>query len=126
MPSNWQWYAGTNEEIFTEGPFDTRDEAEYAAVHELDGGFIVEALKANVQLADHIDIFHMLEAAEDSVSDLQGEGQQVLFDISSEDVNRLEFEIHQAITVWQKKAGIVFTPWCFTSQRNMEYIHGPS
>lgn len=50
------WWAGSNDEWFTEGPFDTREEAlaegrAYAEDHELEGFFIAEARTQEIRFS---------------------------------------------------------------------------
>ncbi|WP_394436734.1 hypothetical protein ACGGKE_07805 [Sphingobium naphthae] len=44
---DWQWWSGTNDEYYTNGPFQCREHA----VEELDGegGYIIEAVKLHVR-----------------------------------------------------------------------------
>lgn len=117
----WKWYAGRNEETFSEGPFDTREQA----IAELDGyaGFVLLARKVPLRLSQffHADTF--LENAEDSAYDMANEDGDPLFDISSDQQADLEARVRAAIEAWQYAHGLTFEPWSFTGTKNLERIN---
>lgn len=116
---DWKWYAGNSDEVYCSGPFDTREEA-------LDEGYpyILEAAKEDVSLSNFVDVDQLFENANDQGYDLQGESGEPLFDPSKEQGDDLNEMIRDAIDLWQLKHNLTFTPWCFTHQRNEEFIDG--
>ena len=118
--NNWKWYSGSNDEVFYNGPFDTRERA----VAELDGygGFVIEARKDDLQLSSHFHIGVLLDAAEDDVVDLSDEDGSPIFDVSSDQEADLQARVRATIDAWQDAHGLKFVPWRFTEQRNLERV----
>ena len=116
----WKWYSGSNEETFSDGPFDTREQA----IDALDGygGYIVLARKVPQRLSQffHADTF--LENAEDSAYDMANEDGDPLFDISSDQQADLEARVRAAIEAWQYAHNLTFMPWAFNGTKNLERI----
>ncbi|MGH2341097.1 hypothetical protein ACRC7T_06385 [Segnochrobactraceae bacterium EtOH-i3] len=64
---DWKWYAGTNEEEYEYGPFDTREDAiEEAASDDIQIIFVVEAYK------DNPDAWSFTGSRNEEVVDLSG------------------------------------------------------
>lgn len=116
---DWKWYAGSNEEEFHSGPFDTREQAVLALDDE--SGYVIEAYKANINLAGYFDPILFLEQAEDSCLDLVGDSEP-LFDVSPTHIADLKLRVQAAITAWQQENNLVFIPWSFGGSRNLEWI----
>ena len=124
--SDWKWWAGGSEEIYTVGPCDTREEAIECAKFEIgeDGFYILEACQDPMQIADFIpEADTILEWTEDHYQDsgLSGE-DEVGFDVPDDLVLDLDRRIKAAAQEWQEAHNLVFKPWSFTAQRNAEYI----
>lgn len=119
---DWKWYAGSNEEEFHSGPFDTREEAVYALDGE--GGFIIEAHKHLESLASYFDAHRFLEDAEDSAYDMANPDGGPLFDATGAQIIDLEKRVREAIDQWQESHNLVFEPWAFFGTRNLERING--
>jgi len=119
---NWKWYAGSNEEEFHSGPFDSREEA----IDALDGygGFIIEAHKADIQLASYFDAVEFIENAEENGYEFSSPDGEYLFDVSTHQLLHLQEMVKDAISEWQKTHNLVFTPWAFSGTRNLERIDG--
>ena len=118
----WKWYSGENEEEFSGGPFDTRDEA----IDALDGygGYIVLARKVPLQLSKHFDATLFLEGAEDDVCDLCNENGDPIFDMSKEQSEDLQARVRAAIDAWQYAHNLTFVPWFFSESKLLERIPG--
>jgi hypothetical protein len=118
--TEWKWYSGPNDEAYTNGPFDTREQA----VAELDGlgGYVIMARKVPLKLSDSFDADVFLESAEDSASDLANEDGDPLFDITSYQQADLEARVRAAIDAWQYAHNLTFVPWAFTETRHGERI----
>ena len=116
----WKWYSGTNDENFSNGPFDTREQA----VAELDGygGYVVLARKVPLRLSEYFDVDTLLENAEDVAYDLCNEDGDPLFDVSKEQSKDLQARIRAAIDAWQYAHNLTFVPWAFTGTKNLERI----
>lgn len=120
----WKWWVGSDEERFCE-ECDTREQAVDIALNDYDdGAWIIEAVKAdNVQLSAYFDTDVFLENAEESAYDLgDPEGSTTLFEVTPDQGNDLEAMVRAAIDAWQAKHELIFVPWAFSAQRNLEYI----
>lgn len=122
MMNEWKWYAGSNEETFSEGPFDTREQA----ISALDGygGYVILARRVPQRLSQFFDADTFLENAEDSACDMANEDGDPLFDISSDQQADLEARVRAAIEAWQYAHGLTFEPWSFTGTKNLERVEG--
>ena len=116
----WKWYSGTNDENFSNGPFDTREQA----VAELDGygGYVVQARKVPLRLSGYFDVDQLLGSAEDVVYDQCNENGDPLFDLTDEQSKDLQDRIRAAIDEWQDAQSRVFVPWAFSETKNLERI----
>ena len=120
--TDWKWYAGSNEETFHSGPFDTRQEAVDALDGE--GGYVIEALKLPMALASFFIVDDLLETAEELAYDMANEDGDPLFCVKPELANELEQQVRETIRAWQSQNNLVFIPWMFSHSRNLEPIHG--
>lgn len=121
---DWKWYVGHSEDYFTGGPYDTRDEAVYIAKEEFEGGWILEAHKRPVKLSAYFDEDQFLEHAGERSYDLSGEDGEPIFDVTDAQAHDLVTRVRAAIDQWQLDHGLVFMPWVFSGQRNLEFIDG--
>ncbi|OJX99076.1 MAG: hypothetical protein BGP07_03150 [Rhizobiales bacterium 63-22] len=121
---NWKWYAGPDDEVFTIGPCDTREEAiEEAQGYGYEGFHLVEAVKDDIRLADYIGADNILEEAEERAYDLcDPESSESLFDVTGDQCADLTARLRKACDEWQEAHGLRFVPWAFTRTRNAEYI----
>lgn len=126
---NWKWYSGDNNESYSCGPFDTREEAidEARGLYGDDiGVHVTEAYKEQLKLSSYISsdtVEAILEQAEECVADLGDEyGDHLTFDVSSEQQKDLREMLRAAVDAWQEKHGLKFTTWCFTDTRNEAFI----
>jgi hypothetical protein len=125
MPEpDWKWYVGYSDKIYESGPIDTREEAIRIAREEFEGGYIIEAYKGDVQLSDYFDTDWFIEDANERTHVFQGLGGDPLFDPSIDQQRDLQLMVRETIKEWSQKHELTFTPWCFTHQRNEEYIDG--
>lgn len=122
--NKWQWYVGHDEEVYTSGPYDTRDEAAYIAREEYGGGHIVEAKRCALELSKEFGVGDFLERIDEAHYDFQNENGDPVFDISTEAQSRLEICVRATITQWQKDEALTFVPGAFSAQRNEEWIEG--
>lgn len=122
--NKWQWYVGHDEEFYTSGPYDTRDEAAYIAREEYGGGYIVEAKRCALELSKEFGVGAFLERTEESNYEFQNENGDLVFDVPTGAQSRLEVCVRAAIAQWQKDEALTFVPWAFSAQRNEEWIEG--
>jgi len=126
---NWKWYSGDNNESYSFGPFDTREEA----IEEVRGQYgddvdvyVTEAYKEPLKLSSYISrdfVETLLEHAEECVADLGDEyGEHLTFDVSGEQQKDLRAMLKATVNAWQEKHGLKFTTWRFTDTRNEEFI----
>ena len=117
----WKWYAGSNEETFEYGPFDTREQA----IAELDGygGYVIMARRVSLRLSKYFDADTFLENAEDRSCDMANEDGDPVFDIDSDHKADLEARVRAAIEVWQYANGLTFIPWAFSGTKNLERVN---
>lgn len=139
--TGWKWWAGTNEEIMTYGPRDTREDAIREAQEDRMGEFqdedgtwkigchVVEARQDPLRLADWIDVDRLLERAEESLADsdrVGAEGDEgPWFECTPEHERDLAERIARACDEWQAAHGLVFTCQTFSASRNAEYVVVP-
>jgi len=120
----WQWWVGRDEEVFTYGPMETRDEAIQVGKSDLNGEFfLVEARQDNIELSDWFDVVDLLDKLDDLLyeQDLGGpNGEISTYNVTRDQQNDLQVIIRSAIATWQTKHGIVIKPWRFTGKRNLE------
>ena len=126
---NWKWYSGNNNESYSCGPFDTREEAieEARGMYGDDVGVhVAEAYKEPLKLSSYISdriVETILEHADECVADHGDEyGEYITFDISDDHAKDLQNALSRAVDAWQAKHDLKFTTWCFTDTRNEEYI----
>ena len=121
---DYKWYVGSSEELFNTGPLDTREEAVHIAKEEYEGAWIIEAYKRPVDLSNYFDVDFFLENAEEAVYDMGNEDDIPVFDITHQQAAHLQAVVRTAIQQWQAEQNLVFLPWAFTDQRNLEFIDG--
>lgn len=115
---NWQWWSGTNDEYFTNGPFKCREDAIEAL--DGDGGYIVEAERYPIRFNVDRLIDHQYFECDDYFS---GENVEPARAGSEEFVAAADSELQQALDTWLVKWAASFVqPEMFCRQRNDEYI----
>jgi hypothetical protein len=139
--TGWKWWAGTNDEIMTYGPHDTREDAIREAQEDRVGEFqdgdgtwkigchVVEARQDPLRLADWVDVDDLLTRAEESLADsdrVGAEGDEgPWFECTPEQEKDLAERIQLACDDWQQVNGLVFTCQTFSASRNAEYVVVP-
>ena len=106
------WYSSNDEEIWTGGPYATRDEAEIEAQangHRL----ICEAGKTPVRVSKHFDAEYFLERADEDLDDYKGEDGDPILDFTKEAEVDLQKRVREAIDAWQVAHQLSPTPWMF-------------
>lgn len=114
----WQWFSGTNDEYFTNGPFETREEA----IEALDGygGHIIEAERYPITFSARRLIDDQYFDCEDYFS---GEYSEPARYGNEEFVAAADAELQAALDAWLAKWSVSFIqPEMFCRQRNAEYI----
>ena len=132
------WYASTDEESYTIGPCDTRDEViQYATDSELGYNYgdenpvmrfhIIEASKPVFNLADYFDVEDWFESLENgAVYDLGNpDGDGVLSSATGPQVDDLQVRVRETIKKWQEDHAIHFDVWQFATTRNGEWLEIP-
>jgi hypothetical protein len=142
--SKWKWFSGLDEEFFTEGPFDTKEEAIQEALDndafntffdEATGEwmaalFVIEAQREQVRMSQFVTPLSIARILEDAGEEIDKESpfygdfdDSLLFSsITAEQEDDLKQFICDAIDNWQDSHGLVFEPKTFTRSRNMEEI----
>lgn len=116
--TDWKWWSGSNDEFYTNGPFDTREEA----IEELDGqgGYIVEAVRDKVQFSAKRLIDQQYFEEDDYFSYEHGEPDRVG---EKELIAQADMELQAALDVWLDKWRYTFvTPEIFANSRNHESV----
>ena len=121
MTDKWFWYVGSNEEDFSLGPFDTRQDAIDEGEANYDEGFwIIEATKSGwpAPRASRL-IEDMFENSEDLFRDEYPEIQGTL-----QQRTQAEEELQELLNKWMDKYRTVIfpEPYVFSAQANLEYI----
>lgn len=120
--SNWKWYSGTNEEYFSGGPFDTREEAVEAL--EGEAGCVIEATKPDLRLAQHLDFQQALEELEENFDRME-EDRDVIFEMTKGQEADLIRRLQEACEQWQTANNLTFTSCAFGQTGGVEFINGP-
>lgn len=94
------WYASNDEERWSGGPFDTREEAE-AVARKDELRLIAQGSTRAVRVSKLFFSCDFLDAAEEAISDLQNEDGDPILDFTSEATADLERRVRQAIDEWQ-------------------------
>jgi hypothetical protein len=130
----WGWWSGTSEEVYTHGPFDTKDEALEAARQDASGEFqaedgtwlvhvyFCEATNPPLRLADWIGADQLIERAEEEIADSDRTDYEFdegpFFDVKPDQEKDLITRIEAACDDWQKDHGLIFTCRTFAAVRN--------
>ena len=109
----WNWYSGSNNENFSNGPFANRAEA--VASLEGEGGYVIEGRQDPLKLSEWLPI--ELDAAEEQLGE-----EDPVFDVTPEQEASLLATVKQAIDAWQTKNYLVFHSHTFTAVRSEERI----
>lgn len=113
--AKWEWWSGTNDEFYTNGPFATREEA----IRELDGygGHIIEAVKRTVKFSADQLIDAQYYEDDDYFSGEHGEPDR------KGDWKAADAELQAMLDAWAEKWQHTFiAPEMFASSRNREEI----
>ncbi len=118
--TEWKWYSGPDQETFTGGPFNTREQA----IAELDGegGYVILARKVPVRLSGYFDASDFLERAEEAAYEMANESGDPIFDPTKDQIDGLQYCVRSAIEAWQHAHNLTFIPWAFTETKNLERI----
>ena len=123
---NWMWWAGRDDELYSLGPFDTREEAFRSGqeCYSEEGFHIVEAIQIrDVRLAAQFDAHDFLERVEDEACDeYSGPGGDTVFDMDVKQRDRMQVAVRDAIEAWQTAERLTFKSFMFQRQRNEEFI----
>jgi hypothetical protein len=138
---DWKWYSGNNEEYFSLGPFDTRQEAIDAAQDDAGGEFqdddgstwkvgvhIVEARKESLRLSQWIDVERMVENADEDVGESDRSSEYDVppyFKFTKEQYADLVRRLKAACDEWQSAYGLTFNTHTFSAMRNADYVVVP-
>lgn len=135
----WKWFAGTNDEYFSIGPHETRDEAIETARQDACGEFqdedgvwkvgvhVVEARQDPLRLSIFIDVDHMLERAEEDVSESEFVNYDYgddgpFFSATQDQEADLAARIKRVCDEWQDAHGLAYVPRAFSASRNHDYV----
>lgn len=126
---NWMWWAGRDDERYTVGPCETKEQAIEGGREDFDGDSfcIIEAIQNDdIRLADTLDGDYLLEIAEEKAYDeyADPEGDSLIFDLSTDQVKSFGAAIKEAIEAWQNAEGLTFKSFLFSKTRNFEVIAG--
>lgn len=136
---DFKWYAGADEEYYTAGPYDTRDEAIREALDSLIGEFqdesgdwkvgfyLVQATKPSLRLSDWIkDADELMEYADERLGESDRVGADgddgPWFECTPEQEKDLEARIKKACDEWQSFHGLTFTCQTFAQMRGPEFL----
>jgi hypothetical protein len=114
----WEWWSGSNDEYYTNGPFASRE----AAISALDGygGFIVEAVKKSVQFSADQLIDSQYFEDDDYFSGEHGEPDRAG---GGDAIAAADAELQAVLDAWLAKWGHTFVaPEMFAMTRNRASI----
>lgn len=116
--TDWKWYSRPESEEFTNGPFNTREEA----VKELDGevGYVFLARGARLRLSRFFSGMHFMETAETLVPSVLRLSEGGF--LTKDHIDSLQLCVRSAIEKWQNAHRLTFTSWTFTETKELEKI----
>jgi hypothetical protein len=132
--AGWYWHASSDEERYTIGPCDSREEVIEEAIESECGlspdmkmySFVItEARQDLVDLARYIDVDDMVDRWLDgSLSDIgdPDDGAAIIDHIKTDQWGALQDQLQKAAREWQAEQKITIKPWIFTDQRNSETV----
>lgn len=107
------WYATNDEEVWSDGPFDTKEEAD-AVARSSELYLIGLAGKRAIRVSELFDAGGFLEAAEESLYELCNEDGDPLLEFSAEAEADLTRRVRQVIDEWQVAHQLSPQPWRFS------------
>ncbi|ASV86493.1 hypothetical protein CES85_1036 [Ochrobactrum quorumnocens] len=138
-PTKWQWWGGRDEEWFTIGPCESKEEVIQLAIDERVGEFfsddgkwyvavhVIEAQQEPVKLSDYIlDADRLLQSAEESLAESDRASAEYdegpYFDATGDQISDLDKRTRLACDEWQHSHGLKFVPSTFSASRNREHV----
>ena len=121
----WGWWGGSNDEHYSGGPFDAREEAVEYVRESYEEGYVVEAYISDIDLSKQFCADSWLERVDEHLfEECSGENGPDSFieDITDDQVKDLQKVVREAVAMWQAQNQIVITPYLFTGSRNEEFI----
>jgi len=116
----WKWYVGHSEEVYTYGPFNSKDEALEAAIAN-EAYFITEAYKKLIVLGQYFelnDLWPFWENIKNKHEEVFGCEHDAYDPLKNIALGGLEQYIQKAMIQWQKDKGLEIIPFYFTETRN--------
>lgn len=113
------WYSSNDEEVWSGGPYDTREEAEVEAKaneHRL----IMQATKWPIRVSRFFDQADFIEQAEESLYDLANEDGDPILDFTPEVNLDLQARVRAAIDEWQVAHQLSLVAWRFYTSGDVE------
>lgn len=119
--NDYKWYAGSDDEVYTYGPFDTKQEALDEAYSDgLEKIYFCEALPGEFKLSELIDL-EVLDDTANNRLDRFGEDDEPIISMSEEDLASLR----ETLDRWQAERGLRFTCRTFKDVRQAGHIEAP-
>jgi hypothetical protein len=110
--SSTAWYSSNDEEHWTGGPYETREEAE-AGAKDNEHRLICEATKGPIRVSRLFDQCEFIENAEERIHDLSNEDGDPILDFKPEVNLNLRDRVRKAIDEWQVAHQLAPMPWLF-------------
>lgn len=121
--AGWKWFAGSNDEHYTVGPCETRDEALMLAGDEdWDVIYLVEARQDPVDMSKMIDGPDIYERWLEDDEELFDEDGRCCVDVKEHQLKDLSEMLVMAVRHWQAKHAIAPVKYLFSATRNYEEI----
>lgn len=125
IKSGYQWWAGSSEEHYTEGPFNTRAEAIEAGEEVFygdDGFYIIEASLQDLKLSWYFEARDFIQEVEENRCDDLRYDDETVFETTNQQECDLEEMVRATIDAWQIKHGLHFGGKAFINERNKEFV----
>lgn len=113
------WYTSNDEECWSGGPYDTREEAEVCAKSD-EHRLIIQATKCPIRVSKMFDQGSFIEDAEEHLYDLCNEEGDPLLDFKPEVNLDLQARVRAAIDEWQVAHQLSPQGWRFDSSDDFE------
>lgn len=108
------WFSSNDEECWTGGPYDTREEAEAGADGE-EHRLVTQATKTPIRVSRLFGAEHFLEGADEALYDYSNEEGDPTLDFTPAAILDLQARVRAAIDEWQVAHQLAPTAWAFTS-----------